>query len=303
MTKATNSTVPPASLLICSRNRPQLLWETIESILAGDEIPDEMIIIDQSDAPDPFLSTFQPERICTFRYLWSEQKGVSLGRNMAAAAATHPILVFTDDDMWATPDWFGLMARAVKVSAPRTAITGRVLASAEDGDDGFAPSTREDEQIVHYEGRINRDVLFTNNMALRRADFDAVGGFDVRLGPGTPFPAAEDNDFAFRWLEAHGRIIYDPRPTLYHRAWRSEKEFIWLHWNYGYGQGAFYGKHLSLRDRFILKRFIRDVWAYLFRFPLRFWRDRRQAYQDFLFATGILYGALQWQLSSPEEVI
>jgi GT2 family glycosyltransferase len=287
--------LPAASLLICSRNRAQLLWETIDSILQSAEVPAEMVIIDQSDAPDPRLAAYQPERDCHFRYLWSERKGVSLGRNMAAAAASHPILVFTDDDMRATADWFGLIARAAQAAGPLVAVTGRVLPGDDEGTEGFAPSTRDDEQVVQYVGRINRDVLFTNNMALRRADFDALGGFDERLGPGTPFPAAEDNEFAFRWLEAGGQIIYDPAPTMYHRAWRSEQEYIWLHWHYGYGQGAFYGKYLSLRDRHTLKRLLWDVWAYLSRFPLRFWRDRRQAYQDFLFATGILYGAWRWR--------
>jgi GT2 family glycosyltransferase len=292
--------LPAASLLICSRNRSQLLWETIESIFMGAEVPAEMVIVDQSDAPDPHLSSFQPERACSFRYLWSERKGVSLGRNKAAAAASHPILVFTDDDMLVTPTWFGLLARAALTDGAQAIVTGQVLASEEE-ETGFAPSTRVDEQAVIYKGRIKRDVLYTNNMAMHRAAFQALGGFDVRLGPGTPYPAAEDNDFAFRWLEAGGCIIYDPRPTLYHRSWRSEQEYIWLHWHYGYGQGAFYGKYLSLHDTYMLKRLIRDVWAYLSRFPFRLWRQRRQAYRNLLFGLGLLVGALQWRLRSPKE--
>jgi GT2 family glycosyltransferase len=301
MKDETNSALPPASLLICSRNRPQLLWETIESILAGDEVPAEMVIIDQSDAPDPHLSAFQPEQACVFRYLWSEQKGVSLGRNRAAAAASHPILVLTDDDMLVRPNWFGTLVRAALVAGPQAIVTGRVLTSEEEDGQGFAPSTRVDEESVIYEGRVNRDVLFTNNMAIYRSAFDSLGGFDTRMGPGTPYPAAEDNDFAFRFLESGGRIIYDPRPTLYHRAWRSEKEFIWLNWNYGYGQGAFYAKHFDLPDRFMIKRMVRDVWVYLSRFPLRLLRDRNQAYQGGLFAAGLLAGSLHWSLRSPRK--
>jgi GT2 family glycosyltransferase len=301
MTDETNSTLPPASLLICSRNRPQLLWETIESILAGDEVPAEMVIIDQSDAPNPHLSAFQPVQACAFRYLWSEQKGVSLGRNRAAAAASHPILVLTDDDMLVRTNWFGTLVRAALAAGPQAIVTGRVLTSEEEDVQGFAPSTRVDEQTIIYAGRVTRDVLFTNNMAIYRSAFDSIGGFDTRMGPGTPYPAAEDNDFAFRFLESGGRIIYDPRPTLYHRAWRSEKEFIWLNWNYGYGQGAFYAKHFSLHDRFMIKRMALDVWVYLSRFPLRLLRDRSQAYQGGLFAAGLLAGSLHWSLRSPRK--
>jgi len=293
--------LPPASLLISSRNRPELLRETIESILAGDEIPAEMVIIDQSDVPDPYLSAFQPEQACTFRYLWSGQKGVSLGRNRAAIVATHSILVITDDDMLATTTWFGSIVRSLAKNGPGSVITGQVVTSEGEKASGYAPSTREDMEVVIYEGRVNRDVLFSGNMAIDKATFKDIGGFDTRLGPGTSYPAAEDNDFAFRLLEAGCRIIYSPEAILYHRAWRSEKEFIWLHWNYGYGQGAFYAKHFNLCDRFMIKRMIRDVWAYLSRFPVRFWRDRVQAYQDVLFVSGLLAGFLHWRLRSTRK--
>lgn len=272
-----------------------MLLETIQSILAGEEVPTEMVVIDQSDAPDPVLSTLMPERDCIFRYLWTEQKGVSLGRNKAAAKASHPILVFTDDDMLVTPTWFGSLVRSLLTAGPHSVVTGRVLTIEEDSG-GFAPSSRVDMHAVIYKGRVNRDVLFTNNMSMYKSAFDNIGGFDTRMGPGTHFPAAEDNDLAFRLLEAGYCIIYDPSPTLYHRAWRSEREFIWLHWNYGYGQGAFYAKYFSLRDTFMFQRMIWDAWSYLSRFPIRFWRRRNQAYQDALFVAGTLYGAFRWRL-------
>jgi GT2 family glycosyltransferase len=283
-----------ASLLICSRNRPQLLWESIESILAGNEIPSELIIVDQSDQPDPHLSKYQPEQDCEFRYIWSEKKGVSLGRNMAATAANHSILVFTDDDMLVSPTWFGKLVRSLAKAGSSSVVTGQVLVSEDNGVGGYAPSIRDDEQVVIYQGRVNRDVLFTNNMAIYRSTFDRIGGFDIRLGPGTIFPAAEDNDFAFQLLESGCQIIYDPLPTLYHRAWRSKGEFLRLYWNYGCGQGAFYAKYFNLRDSFMIKRMVRDIYAYMARFPRRFWQARMQAYQDGLYVAGLLFGALKW---------
>jgi GT2 family glycosyltransferase len=294
--------LPGTSLLICSRNRPQMLWETIQSILSGAEIPSEMVIIDQSDEPNAILSAFQPERACSLRYLWSEQKGVSLGRNRAVAVASHHILVLTDDDMLVTPSWFGSLVRALLVAGPHTVITGRVLSSKEGNGEGFTPSTRQDTQAMIYKGRVSRDVLFTNNMAIYRSAFDHAGGFDTRLGPGTRYPAAEDNDLAFRLLEAGYCIKYDPEPTLYHRAWRSIDEFLRLQWDYGYGQGAFYAKYFSVRDPYMIKRFTRDLWAYLARVPFRLFRHRNQAYQDAFFGVGVLYGAFQWCLNSQKDL-
>jgi O-antigen biosynthesis protein len=290
--------LPATSLLICSRNRHQLLWGTIQSVLEGCEIPTEIVVIDQSDSPDSILLNFQPGCDCTFRYLWSEKKGVSLGRNMAILAAAYPILLFTDDDMLMTPTWFGSLVRALLAAGPKGAISGRVLASEEEGNEGFVPSTREDNHSIIYRGRINRDILFTNNMAIYRSAFETVGYFDTRLGPGTPYPAAEDNDLGFRLLEAGYQIIYEPRAVNYHRAWRSENEFSQLFWTYGFGQGAFYAKYFSLNDTYTIRRMAKDIMGNLVRFPFRILLNPSQAFRDMLFVVGILCGATRWCIAT-----
>jgi len=290
-----DASLPATSLLICSRNRPQLLWETIQSILRGDEVPTEMIVIDQSQTSNSILRNFQSGRKCEIRYIWSEKKGVSIGRNMAVSMATHPILVFTDDDMLVVPTWFGSIIRTLLTIGSHGVVTGQVLSAEEDAD-GFAPSIREDHVSVTYRGRVNRDVLFTGNMAVYRSAFDHVGGFDSRLGPGTRYPAAEDNDFAFRLLEAGYSIVYDPRSTVYHRLWRSHEQSLRLSWNYGCGQGAFYAKYFSLKDPYTIKRMARNVSGYLLRVPYRIWRQRAQAYRDMLYIGGLFYGAVRWRI-------
>ena len=97
----------------------------------------------------------------------------------------------------------------------------------------FAPSTKVDTAPAVYHGRLHEDVLYTGNMAMDRSAARAVGVFDERLGPGTSFPSAEDNDFGFRLLEAGYRIVYVPEALLYHRAWRSERDYVRLRWSYG----------------------------------------------------------------------
>jgi GT2 family glycosyltransferase len=288
-----------ASLLICSRDRPQLLWETIQSILGGDKVPAEMVIIDQSEIPDSKLLNFQSRRNCEFRYVWSEVKGVSAGRNLAVSIATHPHLVLTDDDMLVTPAWFDRIMRALLAMGPNGVVTGQVLSSEEHK--GFAPSTRETYTSALYQGRLNRDILYTGNMAIYRSAFDRVGGFDTRLGPGTHYPAAEDNDFAFRLLEAGYAIIYDPAATVYHRSWRSARQSLRLSWNYGCGQGAFYAKYFHLKDPYMIWRMVRTVSGSLLRLPYRLFRRPAQAYRDILYVGGLLYGASRWRILGESE--
>ena len=290
------ASLPNTSLIICSRNRPDLLAELVVSILQGEEVPTELVVVDDSDSPNVRLQNLVTDRSCEIRYIWNRSVGLSRANNTGIATARYDMIIFTQDDVLVTPTWFGVIVRSLLKAKPRTVVTGKVLPGGKEVGGGFAPSTKSDEEIEVYEGRIGLDVLYVQNMAIFRSAFDEIGEFDPDLGPGTPFPAAEDNDFAFRLLEAGYRIVYDPHAVIYHRAWRSEDEYLWLHWNYGRGQGAFYSKYFSLRDIHMIRRMSRNLWGYVLRFPFRIFRDRRQAYRDMLYVAGLLYGAIRWPI-------
>jgi GT2 family glycosyltransferase len=285
--------LPPTSLIIGSRNRPKMLLETVESVIRGDEVPAELIIIDQSDVPHPMLPTLKHDRACEIRYLWTHSVGVSRARNAGAAAARHDILVGIDDDMLVSSTWFGTLVRALVNAGPGAIVTGKVLPAEPEVPGGFVLATRSNEVPVVYQGRVAKDPLALN-MAFYRSAFDDVGGFDERLGPGAPFVAAEDCDFGFRLLEAGYRIVYVPGAVLYHRAWRSEREYLRMRWNYGRGLGAFYAKHLTLRDPHMLKRIWAEISHCAYICPRRSWRHRRLAYGDVIHLSGVFSGALQW---------
>ncbi len=79
--------LPPTTLIICSRNRPQLLLETVESVLRGREVPSELLIIDQSNAAHATLATLRSDRACEICYRWSQTVGLSRARNIALTMA------------------------------------------------------------------------------------------------------------------------------------------------------------------------------------------------------------------------
>jgi GT2 family glycosyltransferase len=286
--------LPEASLIIPSRNRPKLLLAAINSILAGEEVPTELIIVDQSSVPHPTLATFTSDRACDIRYVWTDSVGASRARNAGIAIARHEILVFTDDDVTVPSTWFGTLIRTLLCGGRRTVVTGRVLPTMSEEPGGFAPSTKIDESPTVYLGRIGADVLYTNNAAMYRSAIDEVGNFDVRLGPGARFSNAEDNDLGFRLLEAGYHIAYVPEAVLYHRAWRNERDFLSLRWSYGRGQGAFYAKHMRLTDRYMLWRLARTTKDHAFGFAYRLRRQRSLAYGDAIYIFGLLSGAGHW---------
>jgi len=306
-------------LIVCSRDRPAFLSSVVASILDGSQVPDEILAVDQSIEPHPDLPGFTSER-CPFRYIHSATVGLSRSRNIGIAAASHPIIVFTDDDVLVPPEWFGTIVSSFHAAGPRSVVTGRVLATDAEIAGGFAPSLHPGTERVVYEGRVYQDPLATFNVALTRSAHAAVGGFDVRLGPGTRFPAAEDNDFGYRLLEAGYRIVFDPEAVVYHRAWRDDRSYVPLRHGYGRGQGAFYAKHLSFEDRYMLRRMIGTLVNHVRRLPraalndLRtsaeraqpaYWRSVRRsstsrtlAVAELTWLMGFLTGMVEWLFSN-----
>jgi len=270
-----------------------MLRDAVASILSGDTLPAEILIVDQSDHPDEQLGTLRGPEGCTIRYLWSDSVGLCRANNLGVAAAANELLVFTHDDVRVTRDWFGTIVSELLREGKDGVVTGRILAS-EEAAGGYAPTLRTQTERAVYAGRIGYDVLKPLNMAMYRSALTVVGGFDERLGPGTPFPGAEDADLGFRLLDAGHRIVYVPDALLYHRAWRSDADYLPLRWAYGVAQGAYYAKHLRKGDLHMARRFAMDVLRRIRRFPRRCVREQRKALADVYFVIGNVVGALRW---------
>jgi GT2 family glycosyltransferase len=283
------------SVIICSRDRPAMLHAAIRSIMAGEVLPAEIVVVDQSDRPDDQLATGSLDG-CAIRYLWDEGRGVSRARNLGLEAARSDMVVFTDDDVYVDPAWLGSMVAALAQLGTSGVVTGRVLAASSETQGGWAPALVGKDTAATYEGRIALDVLEAGNMAAYRETLRRLSGFDPQLGPGTSFPAGEDNDMGLRLLGAGCRIRYEPAAIIYHRAWRTPGEYLPLRWRYGLGQGAYYAKHLSLRDRYMLGR-LAALFRRHFRMALRrSLREPRAGFGHLVYLAGVLVGGARWGL-------
>lgn len=278
----------PVSIVIPTRDRLVLLRETLESILAGDELPAQIVVADQSSGSDGELPDAPGVAVVHLRL---SSSGLSRARNAGIAATTHELIVITDDDVLVERDWLRRMVDALLGAPQRAAVTGRVRPVETSG---HVPSVTSWTQPQVFEGRLYADVLFTNNMAIWRRAFEELGLFDERLGAGAGFPAAEDNDFGYRLLEAGHRVVFAPEAVLWHRGARRGRGLAALQWAYGRGQGAFYAKHLTRSDRHMLRRLGRNA-AYRLRLMARVLRGDRVALREGIYLAGLLSGAVAWR--------
>jgi hypothetical protein len=81
------------------------------------------------------------------------------------------------------------------------------------------------------------------NLSFRREALQRIGGFDPKLGAGTPFPC-EDIDAVAAVLWAGYRGRYDPRPLVLHHHRRRDADVPGLRAGYDRGRGAYYAKFL-----------------------------------------------------------
>jgi GT2 family glycosyltransferase len=287
------------SLIISTRNRPEFAVDVIHSVLAGEDVPTEIVVVDQSDVRNDELASWTDTGRSAVRYLWSPDRGLSRGRNCGIAAAGGQVLVFLDDDLLVPAEWFGRIVSRLVTSNRRTVVTGRVVGGEPEVPGAFAPSLSLETEATVYRGRPGRDVLLPMNMALHRTAVEEIGPFDVRLGVGTRFPSSEDNDFGYRLLEAGYEVVYDPDVVVIHRAWRGPGALLPLRWAYGRGQGAYFSKHASRADRYMWDRLRWDVGRHFRRARRRLRRNPKAAAADVVYGLAVLAGAVQWRILRP----
>src|SRR5688572_9108974 len=89
----------PVSVVIPTLARPERVVRTIESLLAQDCVPAEIIVV---DASLPLLDTTRlpasPSGV-ELRLLPAAERGAAAQRNQGVAASTQPFVLFADDDV------------------------------------------------------------------------------------------------------------------------------------------------------------------------------------------------------------
>ena len=287
-----------ATVVIATRGRPEMLRDTIESILTARRVPRELIVVDQSPAPQHEIAKLGGRRGCDLRYVHSVMPGASRARNVGLRQASQDAVVMLDDDILVEEDSLELLLAARDGRAGRIVTTGRLLAAPAERPGLRQPPgalvTRTEPEV--FRGRQPRQVVPGPNVAIPRDVMLEIGGYDERLGPGTRFPSAEDHDLSMRLLDAGCEVRHVPEAVVLHRAWRTRREVVRLRWGYARGVGAFYAKHASLRDRHTLERAGREVSARGRRAIVSLFSRPATTARELVTLAGLAVGAAEWTL-------
>lgn len=241
--------IAEVSAAIATLDRPDGLTRCLDALLLGEVLPAEVLIVDQSrgDATRSVVERRGASPVPVI-YIRQERRGLSASRNVAAARARYPIIAFTDDDCVPEGGWIAAIDRVLAGPSAPAAVTGRVLPLGADAPGLHVVSLREGTVRAQFSGRaIPWDVGTGGNFAARRDWLDRIGGYDERLGAGSPGHAAEDADLFYRLLRAGARIVYEPDAIVYHERQTTARRMA-TRWSYGHGVGAFCGIWLRRGD-------------------------------------------------------
>jgi glycosyltransferase involved in cell wall biosynthesis len=266
------------SVIVCSRNRPEMLDNCLAAISAAMGPRDELVVVDSASRD---AQTWQVAERYTDRVLRCGRPGLSRARNAGLRMASRSIVAFTDDDCRPATDWLRALQNCF--TDPQVSfVLGRVTAESAPGSAPASVHDVTEARVIDASVRLE-SVGHGANMAFRRAALVGIGGFDEELGTGSRLHAGEDKDAIWRLLTAGCCGRYEPDAAVTHVQWRGRAAAVKLAYGYGQGWGALAAK---------ARRADRDAGERLLRRGIgsaglgQAWRDLRAGYQTGVLVSG-----------------
>lgn len=249
------------SVVIPTRNRPDLIGNSVRAVLANDYPSFDVTVIDQSDdarTGDVVRTLMAHDQ--RLRYVHTDIAGLSRAYNIGVQETRGEPIAFTDDDCVAPPNWIHSIVSAFTSAPDAEMLYGQVLMPRSlEGTSDWIPTLTFDT-----ERRLSATHGFEifgmgANFAVRRSLFERIGGFDEVLGGGGPLRSSQDFDFQYRAYRGGATILLTPSVMVDHYGVRSTEQQPSTMRAYGFGDGAFYFKHVRCGDVYALSLLARRV--------------------------------------------
>jgi glycosyltransferase involved in cell wall biosynthesis len=211
-----------ATVVICigARERLVLLQECVDSVLHGDRVPEEVLVV--VDQNPPLAAELRDVLPALVGVLETEGQGLSEARNVGIRAGSSDIVAFVDDDATVAPDWLSSMMAVFERQDDVLGVGG--LAQPRWGADR---RWLGDELLwvvgCTYRGHRPDAGPIRNpigcNMAFRRSELIALGAFATGFGKrGNALETCDETELALRLesVRGPGRILYVPEARIRH---------------------------------------------------------------------------------------
>lgn len=219
------------SIVIPAHNASRTLAQCLAACKAQSYTPKEIIVVDDGSTDD----TFAIAKSLGVKCLTQERKGPASARNAGANLTDAEMIAFTDSDCIPSQDWLEKLVASVKDGV---GLLGGTYGIANPGS-LLARMIHEEIRIRHENYPEEVDFAGSYNMLCRKSVFDFLGGFDESFSDAS----AEDNDFAYRVVEAGWKIHYVPDAVVYHYHPEKLSRYLRAQFRHGFWRVRLYQKH------------------------------------------------------------
>lgn len=215
----------PVSVVICTRDRTELLRRCLASVVHLDHPCYEVMVVDNAPSSN---STRELVEELGLNYVHEPRPGLDNARNAGIMAARHNIIAFTDDDV-VVDRWWLRRINAVFMDERVEAVTGFVAPLSlstkaqqlfEWGYGGMSHGFRRilfDGRRMSVAGKLHANSCGVGaNMSYRKQALLRAGLFDPQLDVGTPSGGGGDVEMFSRLLFMGASIVYDPAVLVWH---------------------------------------------------------------------------------------
>jgi glycosyltransferase involved in cell wall biosynthesis len=212
------------SAIVPTHNRPGVLQQCLETLQAQDIDPSrfEVMVVDDGSPTDiaAVVAEARTRGSMAIRCERQELSGLNAARNRGVAVTQGEVVAFLDDDTLVSPGWAAAMVEAFE-RYPCAGVGGRI----ELGLAVPAPEWLAGRRYYLAEYDLGSEPRWLDgdpvpvgaNCAVRRSEFDRVGGFRPGLDRiAGSLVSNGDTDFFRRLCATGARLRYEPAASVVH---------------------------------------------------------------------------------------
>lgn len=243
---------PSLGVHIITRNRPEILKDCLESLVAQSVTPDDVLVVDNGPSFSTRVIVRQFQNRLPLRYITEKRIGIPYARNKGLVNIRTDILAFIDDDCVADRYWLENIYRHFNKVPDSVGVVG--LSNCSDPhnvSESIEQMYYERWLLQHFpsldkESRLQiGTVIDPKNVAFKSHILTSI-----RFSISAPFGDVGDEDVEFgnRLFQKDNNIFFDPSVIVTHHNSHTVKRLIYRNFWEGYSNHLLEKMGIDIRN-------------------------------------------------------